>query len=149
MTQIAQMGSGVNNDPHTYAVIGAATEVHGRLGPGFLEHVYHESLMIELRFQGVPFEQKVAFPIVYRGQTLKTGYRADLVCFGSVIVELKALKSVSNLELAQCLNYLKASGLPKGLLLNFGAQRLEYKRVVLSADVNTRGPQMTQIAQMD
>ncbi len=108
-------------------------EVHGRLGCGFLEAVYQEALAVELALHGVPFEREVEVPVIYRGGKLNTTYRADFVCYGEVIVELKAVKRLGEIEYAQILNYLKATGLNVGLLLNFGATSLEYKRFVKSA----------------
>lgn len=119
-------------DPQTYAVIGAAMEVHRELGPGFLEAVYHEAMAIELVDRKVPFASEVALPIAYKGRRLASTYRADLVCFGDVVVELKAVSAMTGVDEAQLLNYLKATGIERGLLLNFGRQSLEYKRMVCS-----------------
>jgi len=133
--QITQMAdSGRERDPETYAVIGAAIMVHRQLGMGFLESVYQEAMELELRLQRIPFARQVLFPLNYRGHSLRTTYRADLVCWGSVIVELKALRALSVHEEAQLINYLKASGLRKGLLLNFGAPSLQHRRLVLRLD---------------
>jgi GxxExxY protein len=117
-------------DPQTYAIIGAAMEVHRRLGHGFLEAVYQEALKIEFAERGIPFLREVEIPIVYRDLTLACSYRADFVCFTEVIVELKALRQVTDIERAQVINYLKATGLRKALLLNFGGASLEHKRFV-------------------
>ncbi len=122
----------MHQDPQTFALIGAGMEVHKRLGPGFLEHVYQEALAIELQLNQIPHQTEVALPIRYRGELLQSKYRADFVCFDSVVVELKALKAIAATEVAQCINYLKASGYERCLLLNFGAPRLEYKRLVLT-----------------
>lgn len=119
-----------DRDPETYALIGAGMTVHSELGPGFLEPVYQEALAIELDDLKIPFEREVQIPVHYKGRLLASSYRADLVCFGSIIVELKAIKEIGNIEEAQLLNYLKATGLRKGLLLNFGATRLQVKRFV-------------------
>jgi GxxExxY protein len=105
-------------------------EVHRQLGCGFLEAVYQEALGIELQRIGVPAVPQVELPIFYRGQRLKCFYKADFVCFDSIIVELKALGRLSGVEDAQVINYLKATGFEVGLLLNFGAPSLQYKRLV-------------------
>ena len=119
-----------DSDPETYAIIGSAMEVHAILGHGFLENAYHEALCHELELRSVPFQREVQFPITYKGVRLASTYRADLVCFGSIIVELKALQRLSGVEESQLLNYLKASGFQLGLLLNFGSQKLLYQRMV-------------------
>lgn len=114
-----------------FAIIGAAIEVHRELGPGFLEAVYHEALEIELASRKIPFESRKALTIVYKGRPLKKEYEADLVCYGQIIVELKALDRLSGKEEAQILHYLKATGLRVGLLINFGSHgKLEWKRFV-------------------
>ena len=118
------------DDDETYAIIGAAMEVHRRLGHGFLEAVYQEALAIELSERAIPHEREVAVPISYRDRTLPCVYRADLVCYGSVVVELKAAHALSDVDKAQLINYLKATGMSRGLLLNFGASSLEHKRLI-------------------
>ena len=119
-------------DEQTYAIIGAAMNVHRELGCGFLEAVYQEALAIEFTHQNIPFIREPALPIHYRDQPLETSYRADFICYESVIVELKALKQLSGIEDAQVINYLKATGLQRALLLNFGTTSLEQKRLVLN-----------------
>ena len=114
-----------------YAVVGAAMAVYNELGPGFLEAVYHEAMEIELRQRGIPFHTHVPLPICYKGVPLRRVYEADLIVFDRVIVELKALKALGGLEQAQLLNYLKATGLRVGVLLNFGNHpNLEWQRLV-------------------
>ena len=126
MTQIEE------NDLRTHAIIGAAMQVHRELGCGFLEPVYQEALALEFERQGVPFTEQMEFAINYRGRRLDASYRADFVCFNQLIVELKALATVGATEEAQLINYLKASGLELGLLLNFGARSLQFRRFILS-----------------
>lgn len=119
-------------DPETYAIIGAAMTVHRELGSGFLEAVYQEALRHEFQISHIPFEREKRLPVYYRGERLGTHYQADFVCFGSIIVELKAIQRLSGTEEAQVINYLKAARLGRGLLINFGAGSLQYKRLVYS-----------------
>jgi GxxExxY protein len=119
-------------DPKTYAIIGAAMEVHKELGHGFLEAVYQEAFACELTLRGIPFLREHPIPVLYKGEQLGTPYRADFLCFNAVIVELKALSALSGVEEAQVIHYLKATGHAKGLLLNFGAPSLQYKRLVFN-----------------
>jgi GxxExxY protein len=124
-------------DPRTYAIIGAAMEVHRQLGCGFLEPVYQEALAIELGKREVPFRREIKLPIHYKGELLDTAYCVDFICFDSVVVELKALVRLSGTEEAQVLNYLKATGYEVGLLLNFGTRSLEHRRFVLTKSVKS------------
>ena len=112
-----------------YAVVGAAMEVKRVMGAGFLEGVYQEAMLVELTARGVPVEAEKPIDIKYKGRSLTHRYYADLVCFGQVIVELKAINRLSGKEEAQVLNYLKATGFKVGVLINFGSPgRLEWKR---------------------
>ena len=119
-------------DPRSYEVIGAAMEVHSVLGAGFLEAVNHEALAREFEHRAVPFRREAAIPIQYKGRPLNCTYRADFLCFFTLLVEIKALARLLGVEDAQLLNYLKASGLPNGLPINFGAPRLDYKRLIFT-----------------
>ena len=142
--QMTQMGADLGKrDPQTYAVIGAAMAVHGELGNGFLEAVYQVALEKEFQHRGIPYEREKPVPVHYRGEVI-ADYRVDFLCYGDVVVELKALQQISGNEEAQVINYLKASGLSRGLLINFGTRSLQYKRLVFnlcksaqSADVIT------------
>ncbi len=119
-------------DRQTHAIIGAAIEVHRQLGPRFLEAVYHQALAIEFSARAISFVQEAELPVYYKGELLACSYRADFVCYDEVIVELKALKAITGVEEAQVLNYLKATGFTRGLLLNFGRRSLEFKRLIFS-----------------
>lgn len=122
----------MERDLQTYAVIGAAMNVHRELGCGFLEAVYQDALEVEFQNSVIPFLREIQLPIRYRGQLLATAYRADFICYESLIVELKATDGLTARDEAQLLNYLKASGVEKGLLLNFGTRSLEQKRMILT-----------------
>jgi len=114
-----------------FAIVGAAIEVHRTLGPGFLEPVYQEALEIESRARGLTFEAQKVLRIPYKGQYLKKEYIADLVYFDKVIVELKALDQLTSREESQVLDYLKATKMKVGVLINFGSHlKLEWKRLV-------------------
>ena len=116
----------------TYAVVGAAMEVYYKLGPGFLEPVYQQVLPIEFALRNIPFESQRRFNIEYKGTTIEKEYVADFVCFGQIIVEIKALNQLSTVDWSQVLNYLKVSRMRVGLLFNFGSVgRLEWKKLVI------------------
>lgn len=111
----------------TERIIGCAFKVSNALGAGFLEKVYENALALELRKRGLDVKQQAPVSVFYDG-TVVGEYFADLVVSDTVIVELKAVKEFSDAHAAQCLNYLKATGLPICLLLNFGKPRVEVKR---------------------
>jgi len=121
-------------DPQTYAIIGACIEIHRQLGHGFLEAVYQVAAAIPFPLKNVPFDREVASPIKYKEIVLPTQYRVDFVCFSEIIVEFKALSHMGNVEESQLLNYLKATGCKRGLLINFGNSSLQYKRMVWDYD---------------
>ena len=108
----------------TGRIIGAAIEVHKRLGPGLLESTYEACLCIELMRSGISFEKQKMLPIEYRGERVENGYRIDLLVEDSVVVELKAVREIDDVHLAQILSYLKLSGLKTGLLINFNVLKL-------------------------
>ncbi|MDP1798035.1 MAG: GxxExxY protein [Planctomycetaceae bacterium] len=117
-------------DPETYAIIGAAMEVHRELGPGFLEAVYQDALEIEFRLREIPNDREIKLPLFYKGELLETFYRADFRCFGRIMIELKAASQLTGVDEGQLLNYLKTTRLRRGLLLNFGRSSLEVRRLV-------------------
>jgi GxxExxY protein len=112
----------------TYAIIGAAMEVHRILGPGFLEFVYEEALCYELTLRGIPFERQKELDIYYKDLLIPKKYRPDLIVDGKVIVDVKASSGLTNIDEAQLLNYLKATKTRVGLLINFGTESLEHRR---------------------
>ena len=118
------------SDERTYKIIGAALEVHKELGCGFLEAVYQEALEREFIYQEIPFKSQPIVKISYKGEFLNKTYQPDFICYDEVLVEIKAISILSGTEEAQIINYLKASEKNIGLLLNFGASSLEYKRLV-------------------
>jgi GxxExxY protein len=114
-----------------YAIVGAAIEVYNEMGSGFLEAVYQETMELELKARGIPFEPQKELCIYYKSTCLNKKYIADLVCFGSVLVELKVMREIGSGEEAQLLNYLNATGLRVGIIINFGDPgRLDWKRMV-------------------
>lgn len=131
---MTQMNADQKKDPETFAIIGAAMAVHGELGNGFLERVYQDALEIEFAQRNIPFTREQVIPVTYKGHILGTPYRADFVCHASIIVELKAIKALTEIESAQVLHYLKATGFERALLINFATPRLDYKRFVQSAN---------------
>ena len=122
----------MKRDPQTYAIIGVGMEVHRVLGPGFLEQVYQEAFEHELVARGIVYSREVEIPVLYKGKKLACGYRADFICFNEIIVELKALDDLTSKEDSQVLNYLKATGHKRAMLLNFGAASLQHKRIVFN-----------------
>ena len=115
----------------SYAIIGAAQEVHSNLGSGFLEAVYQEAMEMELTDRNIPFISQKELEIKYKNRILKKKYYADIICYDRIIIELKTVKSLLPEHIAQVMNYLKASDMKLGLLFNFASESLELKRIVL------------------
>jgi GxxExxY protein len=113
-----------------YKIVGCAMEVHRELGTGFLEAVYQEALALEFTEQRVPFKPQEIIDIFYKEKLLDKKYISDFICFNEIIIELKAVEKLKSEHYAQVLNYLKATNCKLGLLINFGAPSLEYKRIV-------------------
>ena len=126
------MPADLQRDQETYAIIGAAMTVHRELGHGFLESVYQAALQIEFSRQQTPFVKEAEIPVYYRASPLHISFRVDFVCYDNIIVELKALTEISGTEEAQVINYLKATGYERALLINFGKPSLQYKRLIFS-----------------
>ena len=114
----------------SFQIMGACFEVHKNLGCGFLESVYQEALEYEFLERNIPYEKEAKLNISYKGRLLEKSYYADFICYGKVIVELKALDELCSSHESQVINYLKASNLELGILVNFGQSNLKYKRLV-------------------
>jgi GxxExxY protein len=115
----------------SYQIIGACFEVYNEMGPGFLESVYQECLEIELQDRGIPFVSQTRLELCYKGRILKKQFEPDFLCFGQIVLEIKAVKELCNEFRAQMHNYLRATGQRLGLLVNFGHYpKLEYERIV-------------------
>lgn len=114
----------------SYKIIGACMEVHKKLGPGFLEKVYCEALEIEFNKAGIPYTREKKLPIYYDGKLMKTYYKADFVCYDKIILEIKSAKILIENHSQQTLNNTVSTKFQLGILINFGAQSLTYKRLV-------------------
>ncbi|HEX5214938.1 MAG TPA: GxxExxY protein [Vicinamibacterales bacterium] len=115
-----------NKSEHAYQVIGACIHVHRRLGPGLFESVYEACVTRELMKRGLPFERQVEIPILYDGERVGPAFRADVVVGGTLLVELKSVERLHPLHHAQVLTYLRLSGLPQALLINFNVPVLRH-----------------------
>ena len=113
----------------TGKIINACMEVHNELGNGFLEAVYQEALEEEFKIQQIPYKREQLLPILYKGKELNKEYYADFICFDEIIVELKAVSTLSKPHKAQVLNYLNAADKEIGLLINFGETSLKWERI--------------------
>lgn len=112
-----------------YRIVGCAMKVHRTLGPGFLESVYEAALKLEFSAQGINFEAQKEYPVTYLGQEIKKFY-CDLVVENTIVVELKAVRKLGDIERAQVINYLKVTELQLGILVNFGEKSLVSERLV-------------------
>lgn len=116
----------------SYKIMGACFEVYRQKGSGFLEAVYQECLEMELAEQGIPFVAQQKLSLIYKGRTLKQTYEPDFLCFGKIILEIKAVSSLNAEHRAQLQNYLRATGHHLGLLVNFGHYpKVEAERIAL------------------
>ena len=115
----------------TYRIIGTAMEVHRVLGHGFLEAVYHEALGREFTSRGLDFADEPPLGVEYKGVLLKKTFRVDFIVGNAIVVEIKAYAELKNIDISKTINYLKASGKEVALLINFGREQLEWKRLVL------------------
>lgn len=126
-----------------FAIVGAAMDVYNHIGPGFGEAIYQDAMEIEVESRNIPNNPQQDIYIFYKGQKLKSFFKPDLICYEKIVVELKALDRLTTREETQLLNYLKATGLPVGLLINFGAEgNLEWKRMVLTSEKPVRTPRV-------
>jgi GxxExxY protein len=115
-----------------FAIVGAAMDVYYTLGIGFLESVYHNAMMVECGLRRIPFESEKELELFYKDIRLEKTYSPDLICYEQIIVELKVLPCLTNIEVAQLMNYLKIMRTRLGILINFGSERtLEWKRYVI------------------
>lgn len=110
-------------DSITQSIIGAAIEVHKTLGPGLIESIYEEALCYEFQLRGIAYQRQLAVDVLYKGKVIK-GQRIDIIVEGEVIIELKSVSKLHELVMAQILSYLKATGLKRGLIINFAEKRL-------------------------
>lgn len=115
----------------TYKIIGCCMEVHKELGKGFGEIIYGDALEIEFKNQNINYSREKRYKIIYKGNILPHYYKADFVIGNKIILEIKAIEALTSSHIKQTLNYLAASKLKIGLLINFGEDRLSYKRLIL------------------
>lgn len=125
----------------SYKIIGSCFEVYNELGPGFLEAVYQEALSIEFTKQNIPFVAQGEMNVFYKGIELKKKYYPDFRCYENIVLEIKAEENLSRVDESQLLNYLKGTKMPLGLLVNFGSDKLQYKRFAntMRKSANIRG----------
>ena len=116
-------------EEETGKILNACLEVHKELGNGFLEPVYQEALEEEFKIQKIPYEREKLLTVMYKGKKLSKEYFADFVCYGNIIVELKAVTSLVKGHKAQVINYMKATNSEIGILVNFGENSLKWERI--------------------
>jgi GxxExxY protein len=114
----------------SFKIIGACMKVHRSLGVGFLEAVYEEALEKEFHIQNIPFKRQVKLLLYYDNQLMKKQYRADFVCYESIVIEIKAVSQIPVIFYSQLTNYLKCTKMELGMLINFGMPSLFYKRII-------------------
>ena len=124
-------GNNVIFPKESYDIIGAAMKVHSTLGCGFSEKVYHDALAVEFSRGKIPFQREVELHVVYNNVTLPTTFIPDFICYGKIIVELKAVKELDDINRSQTYNYAKVAGFQLALLINFGESSLVYERYVV------------------
>jgi|SRR5699024_567813 len=126
----------MNNETHivfkdeSYKIIGACFTVHNELGQGFLEAVYQEALEKEFIKQNIPYQKEVRLNLFYNGEKMDKTYKADFICYNEIIVELKSVNTIPKAFYKQVTNYLKATNYRLGILVNFGMESLNYKRIL-------------------
>ena len=117
----------------SYRIMGACFEVYKDKGCGFHEALYQECMELELRLQDIPFDPKQELRLTYKGHELRTKFIPDLICYGKIVVELKAVETLADEHVAQVLNYLHATGMELGILVNFGHYpKLQARRIALT-----------------
>jgi GxxExxY protein len=133
----SDFGSDILFKEESYKIIGACIAVHNELGTGFLEAVYQEALEEEFKLRNIPYEREKQLEIFYKNKPLEKKYQADFICYDEIIIELKALSTLDSVHKAQLINYLKATDMQLGLLVNFGQSSLESKRVINTSYMNS------------
>lgn len=121
----------------SFLILKACFEIYKKLGCGFLEAVYQECLEIEFDFLKIPYASQRELELFYRGKKLQQTYKPDFICYDKIVVEVKAVSEIASEHKSQLINYLNASGLKVGLLVNFGhSPKLEYQRYILTKDIH-------------
>ena len=136
LNMLSVMDHKIIHKEEAFNIIGAAMEVHNVVGCGFTEPLYQDALEEQLRLRNIPFEREKTYYFSYKGKRLDKTFRPDFVCYDKVIVELKTVDEISDEHYAQVYNYLKATGMQLGLLINFGKRSLEYKRILSNSKWN-------------